>query len=257
MTCHPRAGGRFVWHFAMARVGRPALGCLLAVVLAVPTTARAQAPRHDIGWRDVGLLATGVVMLMTIDQRVARGAESSHEGVRHSLAPFREFGTAPLFATVSTSVFLGGLITGNEKLKRSGLRLIATAALAGAVAQIPKYACGRERPVAREGAWDFDPFSGATSLASGHTTMAFAMATALSHEIHRPVISLGLYSVASLTAMSRIADDRHWLSDVVAGAAIGVAAAKFVYGDWTFFGIQAPRVLTGRGAAEVEWTLTF
>lgn len=254
MPCHPRAGRRSVWRFANSGV---ALAGLMGVALTLPSPVWGQVLPHNVGWRDAGLLATGVIALMAIDERVARDAEAADAGMRRSLAPFREFGAAPVFATVSTSVFLGGVIFGNDDMKRSGLRLMATAALAGAVVQVSKYAFGRERPFAEEGAWDFDPFSGATSLYSGHATMAFAMATALSREIHRPVVTLGLYSVAALTAASRVADDRHWLSDVAAGAVMGVAAAKFVYGDWNFFGIQAPRVLTGKEGAEVEWNVAF
>jgi len=60
-----------------------------------------------------------------------------------------------------------------------------------------------------------------TSFPSGHTQVAFATATNLA-------ISYGwkagipAYGLAVLTGLSRLADDAHWFSDVVAGAPIGI-----------------------------------
>jgi len=85
-----------------------------------------------------------------------------------------------------------------------------------------KRACGRKRPCALE------PHSWATllppdqfSFPSGHTITAFAMA--LSMGAFYPVILLGLLFCAFSVALSRILLGMHFLSDVLAGAAIGSA----------------------------------
>jgi membrane-associated phospholipid phosphatase len=65
------------------------------------------------------------------------------------------------------------------------------------------------------------------SFPSGHSTAAFAFAAAVSSETQRwwPgtrwVIGPILYGGASLTGLSRIYDNAHWASDVMAGAALG------------------------------------
>ena len=59
-----------------------------------------------------------------------------------------------------------------------------------------------------------------------------------------------LYAFATGTAWSRMNDRRHWLSDVVAGAAVGFTAAKIVER-------HPPRFLAGPGGARLEWSLSF
>lgn len=59
------------------------------------------------------------------------------------------------------------------------------------------------------------------SFPSGHSTSAFATATALSYS-YGPLAAATLYPLAAFTAMARVSDDRHWFSDVVAAAFIGI-----------------------------------
>lgn len=69
------------------------------------------------------------------------------------------------------------------------------------------------------------------SFPSGHATFAFAGASVLHHEYGHlsPWVTVGAYSFATLVAARRIAADRHYLHDVCAGAAIGVAATELSY----------------------------
>ena len=67
------------------------------------------------------------------------------------------------------------------------------------------------------------PFTSSyTSFPSGHTTTAFAVATVLAMGYHDKIwVGISSYTMASLVAVSRIHDGKHWGSDVVAGAALG------------------------------------
>ena len=69
------------------------------------------------------------------------------------------------------------------------------------------------------------------SFPSGHTTTAFIGAEMMNQEFgwRSPWYSVAGYSLASGTAVLRIMDNRHWLSDVVAGAGIGMLTTKFTY----------------------------
>jgi PAP2 superfamily len=69
------------------------------------------------------------------------------------------------------------------------------------------------------------------SFPSGHTAEAFANATFLMMEYKHKSIWYGIagYAVAATTAYLRMYNNKHWLSDVVAGAGVGIASAQFAY----------------------------
>ena len=69
------------------------------------------------------------------------------------------------------------------------------------------------------------------TMPSGHTAQAFASATLLDMEYRNtsPWISVGGYLCATATGFFRIANNRHWASDVLVGAGIGIASVKLVY----------------------------
>ncbi len=59
------------------------------------------------------------------------------------------------------------------------------------------------------------------SFPSGHTSDAFAMATSLSYAYGWKVAAVA-YPAATYVAFSRLADEAHWLSDITAGAFVGI-----------------------------------
>lgn len=69
------------------------------------------------------------------------------------------------------------------------------------------------------------------SFPSGHTATAFVTATILHREyghLH-PLVSIGGYATAAATGILRIRKNRHWASDVAAGAGIGILATELGY----------------------------
>ena len=70
-----------------------------------------------------------------------------------------------------------------------------------------------------------------TSFPSGHTAQAFATATFLSKEYgHRSIwYSIGAYTVATGIGTMRVMNNRHWVSDVLVGAGIGILSTNLVY----------------------------
>jgi membrane-associated phospholipid phosphatase len=82
---------------------------------------------------------------------------------------------------------------------------------------------GRARPSAAPGdPGEFRP-SGRLdgSFPSGHTTIAFAAAAAIDAETPARWVPWVVYPAAAAVGWARVSEDRHWLSDVVAGAALG------------------------------------
>ena len=102
---------------------------------------------------------------------------------------------------------------------------MAIAGLGGGIlAQLVKYAVGRTRPELWLG-----PFAharaAATSFPSGHTVGAFALAGVIVFASRNLPLRVVAIVIALAVGLSRILAFRHWTSDVLASALIGVAAA--------------------------------
>lgn len=69
------------------------------------------------------------------------------------------------------------------------------------------------------------------SFPSGHTTFAFTNATVLYNEFSQSSDALAYsgYAFATTTGMFRMINNKHWLSDVLVGAGIGIIATELVY----------------------------
>ncbi|MHA8108886.1 phosphatase PAP2 family protein [Aquirufa sp. A-Brett2-W8] len=66
---------------------------------------------------------------------------------------------------------------------------------------------------------------------SGHTATAFFGATVLAHEFRdtHPEFVIAGYTLATATGALRIANNKHWVTDVLMGSAIGIASAELAY----------------------------
>lgn len=69
------------------------------------------------------------------------------------------------------------------------------------------------------------------SFPSGHSTIAFTNATVLYNEFHdsSPVLAYSGYAFAATVCYFRMANNKHYLSDVLVGAGIGIAVTNLVY----------------------------
>jgi membrane-associated phospholipid phosphatase len=170
---------------------------------------------------------------------------------------FHNGGEPAVVFGVPAGIFVAGVVSGKPELRRSGGRVFASVVTAGITTGMLKEITGRFRPVDTTDQYVFRPFTNHDAFPSGHATMAFALATSLSAEIHRPWATALLYAGATGTAWSRLNDHRHWLSDVLAGATVGVTAANVIEGRWRIFGLGAPRFLVDPHHARLEWRATF
>lgn len=71
------------------------------------------------------------------------------------------------------------------------------------------------------------------SWPSGHTATAFVSATILHKEYgltRSPWYSVAGYAVATATGVMRVLNNRHWVSDVLSGAGIGIFSTELAYG---------------------------
>jgi membrane-associated phospholipid phosphatase len=207
-----------------------------------------------------GLLFMGAVAALSpLDEPVRDGWQDVRSTSSNDVAKvIRHVGQPEVYATVALGTVAAGLISGNSKITRAGARISSGIALGGAVATMIKLGLGRRRPFSAEDQYTFGPFSKAdASFPSGHTMTAFALATGVSDEVHSLPVTIGMYTLATGVGWSRMNDNKHWLTDVVAGAGIGIASVKLMNGRWRVFGISAPHVLLEPGQAGVAWSGTF
>jgi membrane-associated phospholipid phosphatase len=148
--------------------------------------------------------------------------------------------------TFSLGLFGGfagyGLIFKDTKACEVGKIGIESFLLTGITVQLFKNLCGRERPSAatRPGGFWHGPFahfrepkggkgiSSFDAFPSGHTTTVFAAATTISDFYTEPWVSYFCYSLATATAVSRVTESTHWMSDCFVGAIIGYYGTKLV-----------------------------
>jgi membrane-associated phospholipid phosphatase len=135
---------------------------------------------------------------------------------------------APTVALIAgTGLYAAAL--GDRDGYRETWSLIEAAAFSGATAEVLGYAIGRERPDATTSPNEWG--KGGDSFPSLHTTVAFAVGTTFAesgNDEYRWIRRIIGYGVASATAYVRTSENVHWLSDSVAGAALGIATARFV-----------------------------
>jgi len=75
------------------------------------------------------------------------------------------------------------------------------------------------------------PNGSSYSFPSGHTTFAFTNATVLYNEFYQttPMLAYSGYAFATATGTFRMINNKHWLSDVLVGAGIGILVTNLVY----------------------------
>lgn len=197
-------------------------------------------------------------MASALDRRVDNWTQDQRSPGSDRVARVFKYGGEPvLIFGVSGGILAAGVISGRPELTRRGGRVLTSVVAAGLTTGALKEITGRFRPDTTTDPYVFRPFTNHDAFPSGHATMAFALATSLSAEIHRPWATALLYAGATGTAWSRLNDQKHWLSDVLAGATVGITAANVIEGRWRIFGLGPPRFLVDPHHARLEWRVTF
>ncbi|SFU33925.1 Membrane-associated phospholipid phosphatase [Pustulibacterium marinum] len=128
-------------------------------------------------------------------------------------------------------VYLFGLFTNNQKVRRTGVLMISAASAAGLIQTITKNAIGRARPGTGDGKHFFKPFSkegGYHSMPSGHSILSFTMAHAIAKQFDNIWVKSGIYAVGLVAPVSRLWAGAHWATDIGAGIFISVVTVDAV-----------------------------
>lgn len=114
-------------------------------------------------------------------------------------------------------VYAVGRIEDKPKVSHLGMDLIEALFMSESLTQAVKFTVRRERP---DG-------SSKNSFPSGHAADTFAFATALERHLNWKY-SVPAYLFSSYVAISRLPANRHWLSDTMFGAAVGIISGRTV-----------------------------
>ena len=181
-------------------------------------------------WRSATRKAIIVAGLMALaDGPIRDSVQARRSPATDRLADaFEPFGER-YAAGVLAGYWLAGRF-GNHPLARDIARdgLESEVIAAGLVVPALKFVTGRSRPRTNLGTSDFHPFNGGASFPSGHTAAAFTLAATIAEHDDRLWVKGLAYGVASLVGYARVDHDAHFVSDVTAGAFIGVGVAKRV-----------------------------
>ena len=183
-------------------------------------------------WQRFAIFTATTGALLFADEPVADWVQEHRTGFLDDVSKnaFEPFG-AEYSLAVCGALYGYGLLAKNRKSESTALLAAESFALASLLARIPKCLLGRQRPDSSidASAFDFEGPFGGSSFPSGHTIAVFAVASVLANQYREtvwvPVLS---YSVATLTGISRMYDNRHWASDVFAGAVMGIAIGNLV-----------------------------
>ena len=140
--------------------------------------------------------------------------------------------TGPAIAIVG--IYGYGLFFDDSKIRNLGLQLVESCTYAGIVTSVIKSAAGRSRPYAGKGNMNWHPAqfnTDQTSFPSGHATLAFAASSVMANYLDNFYWKAGWYTIAAMVGTARIYHDKHWLSDVVLGSAIGYFIGDYVSHD--------------------------
>lgn len=220
------------------------MGCLVATCLMSARVGSAQDTTQS-GRAFVPLVALGASawLVSPVDVRVAqavRRPEWVRTGFVHDAAEGLSFMGA-VTPIVAAGTWAYGSLKHNANALATGRTATQSLLAASLITGGLKYTLGRARPYVtadsnsrdfkRGRGWHNDDFR---SLPSGHATVAFAFAAILSEEHARlngrsSFVSAAAYTSAAFIGLSRIVLDKHWASDVLLGAGIGVSSGLITF----------------------------
>jgi len=188
-------------------------------------TAPFHLERSDMKW--VVPAGVGFMALVTTDRITGDEIFEADRQVKASQG-ISYAGSIYGLGAVAGTFYLIGRKKNDYRARETGLlsaEALVNSVIAGGALKIITQ---RARPLAGHERSEF--FDGGTSFPSGHSTQAWAVATVIAHEYKdRPAVQIAAYGIASAISVARFTGHKHYLSDVLAGSALGFGIGKFVY----------------------------
>lgn len=176
----------------------------------------------------------GALTYQFVDEPLRRFTLEHRNNVsNHIAALVQPLGRSAYLIPTGGLVYASGLLSRNEKLQRTGVLLVSSMYLNDFFTKKLKEECQRRRPDAAVHNYYFEGSEAGrhnVSFPSSHTSTAFTFATSVATVYHdHKWVPPVAYGMATLVGLSRIHDNKHWATDVMAGAALGFMTAKTTY----------------------------
>lgn len=205
----------------------------------------------------MGTLLVGTFALSFIDEQSSEYFIGIEPDVPNVIKKFGWYAGSPQNYFAATAGIYGfGLLTKNEKVRKTGVLIIAASVTTGAFQSIMKFAVGRARPSENVGSTAFKPFtslSGYHSFPSGHTILSVTMAHSIAKQFDNTWAKVGIYSLGSIAPFSRLLEGAHWLTDVVFSTAISIVIVDGI--DKYLFKTESYNYPTKK--KPISWNLQF
>jgi membrane-associated phospholipid phosphatase len=187
-------------------------------------TSPFHANRHNALQWLVPLAVTGG--LIAGDTRIASSFRNSRGQVRWG-SRVSNIGASYTLIPIVAGSYVYGAWRDNPKGREIGVLGTETLLDSLITVQVMKVIFRRDRPDdQRPGHF----WAGGTSFPSGHAMMTWSIASLLDHEYKRnKIVGITAYSLAGVVSAARIAAQKHFASDVVAGGTIGWFIGRYVY----------------------------
>jgi len=183
-------------------------------------------------WITFGAIAGGTALLYFVDDETSEFFRRQEDGAPNFILEFGErFGSPQVAYGLTGSVYLFGLFTKNEKIRKTGVLLTSAAVATGLIQTALKTTVGRSRPENGDDKFDFMPFSGQAgfrSFPSGHTILSFTIAHALARQFDNIWVKAGIYTVGMISPITRVINGAHWLTDIGLSMAISVVTVNAI-----------------------------
>ena len=180
-------------------------------------------------WFNVALASTSVVATTALDHGIRVAAQKNRTPrLDRTAKNIQLFGAG--YSFVVLGAFEGwSLFEDDPRANAVAIDGFTSSLIAsGIIAPLLKYSVGRERPVNTDRTFKFKPFGDGASFPSGHTTQAFAVASVIAADYSETWVKIVAYGCACLVGASRVEQNAHFTSDVVAGAIIGTVVGRSV-----------------------------
>ncbi len=191
----------------------------------------ARIKRHDLLWMVPFAAATGVAI--AYDARAMRQLGSNPSTISNARSISNWGAIYVPFATVGVG-YLAGVERHDTHLRRTAM--LAGEAIADGLLldEGLKYLTSRERPDIGERngefwAHGFTGYSNGRSVPSGHSAMAWSFAHVIADEYPHWWTKLGVYSLATSVAVTRVIARQHFPSEVIVGSTFGYLVGGYVY----------------------------
>ena len=175
------------------------------------------------------VLGTGLI-LFAVDQDIQQWVQDNGTSSSEDFSNFiTHFGDGGVLAGLIAVLYATGELSKSNGLRNTALLSLESWLTTGGMVGVMKFSIGRARPYTEESSHSFHPFSTGSrnySFPSGHASAAFAVATAIAEQSRKAYVDIAAYTLASLVALSRVHEDKHWASDVFIGACLGYFIAK-------------------------------